>query len=523
MRHSLRLRALALVFVFSAAVFAGLGVVLVRSHAAERRRAEDGFTRDLVTSVQGTIRPEGLNVANILRWPSWRLLEDAILVDRNVGISDDGTVRATGIDLNPLGVARRPAGFPREQALRAVYDAIEHVQQVLAEGGDVVPRPVSVLGGRALPILLPGSSKAWGGVWYRTRDGGNEDYLAILMRMLPWFSLSTVLLTAGTFLALRRLVLDPVAQLAEGARRVRAGDFDVRLDVPTRRDELAELVRSFNDMTSTVAGFNQRLSEEVRLATEKARLAEAAAMRERRLAAMGELAAGIAHEINNPLGGLQNAVEDLERPDLPPERRAQYLALLGRGLARIGETVNRLRRFTPRESPFEPVPLLDVVHDALELVAHRARRLSVRIVAPEEPRPGTEEQRLLTIPGLRVDIGQAVLNLLVNALDALEEGGTRDREGPRIEVALRAEPDGVRLVVRDNGPGADPADLQRLGDLFYTTKEVGRGTGLGLALVQHAMRRHGGHLYLTSERGRFFRAELHFPRDARGVAGPEPT
>jgi signal transduction histidine kinase len=147
----------------------------------------------------------------------------------------------------------------------------------------------------------------------------------------------------------------------------------------------------------------------------------------------------------------------------------------------------------------------------------------VRIVAPEEPRPGTEEQRLLTIPGLRVDIGQAVLNLLVNALDALEEGGTRDREGPRIEVALRAEPDGVRLVVRDNGPGADPADLQRLGDLFYTTKEVGRGTGLGLALVQHAMRRHGGHLYLTSERGRFFRAELHFPRDARGAAGPEPT
>jgi signal transduction histidine kinase len=499
------LRALALVFVFSAAVFAGLGVVLVKSHAAERRRAEDGFTRDLVATIQGTIRPEGLNVASILRWPSWRLLEDAILVDRNLVLSDGGAVLATGIDLNPLGVARRPAGFPREQALRAVYDALTGLH------------PVSALGGRAVPILVQGSAEAWGGLWYRTHDGGSEDYLAVLARMLPWFALSTVLLTAGTFLALRRLVLDPVAQLAEGARRVRAGDFAVRLDVPTRRDELAELVRSFNEMTRTVAGFNQRLSEEVRKATEKARLAEAAAMKERRLAAMGELAAGIAHEINNPLGGLQNAVEDLKRPELPSERRRQYLELLASGLARIGETVNRLRRFTPRESALEPVALPDVVHDALELVAHRARRLSVRVVPPEVT---AADGARFTVPGLRVEIGQAVLNLLVNALDALEEGGSRDPAGPRIDVVLRTAPDGVRLAVTDNGPGVESGMLQRLGDLFYTTKEVGRGTGLGLALVQNAMRRHGGHLYLTSERGRSFRAELHFPRAPVPVPGP---
>src|SRR6185295_12028082 len=98
----------------------------------------------------------------------------------------------------------------------------------------------------------------------------------------------------------------------------------------------------------------------------------------------------------------------------------------------------------------------------------------------------------------------AVLNLLVNALDALEEGGTRDARGPRIELSLRAEPDGVRLAVRDNGPGVEAQLLDRIVDLFFTTKEVGRGTGLGLALVHSAMQRHGGKLSLTSERGSWF-------------------
>src|SRR6185503_16401576 len=125
-------------------------------------------------------------------------------------------------------------------------------------------RDVPVLGGLAVPIHSPDG--VWGGVWFRTRAlSGN--FAVVFLPMLPWFALSTLLLTAGTFLVLRRLVLDPVAQLVEGSRRVRAGDFGVRLEVPTRRDELAELVRSVNDMTSTVEGSNQRLSEEVRAAT----------------------------------------------------------------------------------------------------------------------------------------------------------------------------------------------------------------------------------------------------------------
>jgi signal transduction histidine kinase len=494
-RHSLRWRALLLVFLFNSAVFAALGVVLARSHTENSRRTEELWTEDLVATIRNTIAPEGLKVASILRWPSWRFIADAVLVDQHLSESPNGTVFASGIDLNPVGVSARRPDFERELALRAIRAAML--------GGD----PVVALGGRAVPILV--KQGVWGGLWYRPKTSLAPDYRTVLAEVLPWFALSTLLLTGATFLALRLLVLDPVAQLAEGARRMRAGEFGVCLAVPDRRDELADLVRAFNEMSTTVAGFNQRLSEEVRIATEKARAAEAAAMRERRLAAMGELAAGIAHEINNPLGGLQNAVEDLKRPELAPARRSQYLELLARGLARIGETVNRLRRFTPREAPFEDVDLSAVAEDALELVQHRAKRLGIQLVF-------TPAQALPSVPGIKNEIGQAVLNLLVNALDALEEGGTRDPRGMRVELAMRAGAESVTLSVRDNGPGVPSALLDKIGDLFYTTKEVGRGTGLGLSLVHNAMQSHGGHLRITSEPGRWFQAELEFPRRAPG-------
>lgn len=499
MRHSLRWRALLLVFLFNSAVFAALGLVLARAHAESSRNSEQRFVEDLVATIQNTIAPEGLKVASILRWPSWRFIADAVLVDQHLSESL-GAMVTSGIDLNPVGVHARPVGFDREGALRAIRQAMQT--------GGAVP----ALGGRAVPIRV--RRGVWGGLWFRAKTSDSVGYAALLLEVLPWFVLSTLLLTGATYLALRRLVLDPVSQLAEGARRVREGDFGVRLDVPTRRDELADLVRSFNDMSRTVEGFNQRLSDEVRRATEKARAAEAAAMRERRLAAMGELAAGIAHEINNPLGGLQNAVEDLKRSELAPARRTQYLDLLARGLARIGETVSRLRRFTPREAPPQEVDLLAVVEDALELVQHRAKRLGVTL-ALEAARP------LPTVPGLRNDIGQAVLNLLVNALDALEEGGTRDPRGPRVDLAVRAVPGRLEIVVRDNGPGVAPELLDKIGDLFYTTKDVGRGTGLGISLVHSAMQRQGGHLRLASEAGRYFEAVLEFDLAGPGARAEE--
>ena len=474
----------------NALVFGLGGSFALRTQIAASQRLEDGITEDLLSTIRRTIRPEGLNVGRILLWPSWPFFEDAILVDRELRVLDSGEVEPTGVALNPLGIGNRRVGFDRGAALVGIELAIR------------TQAPVDdIEGGRVLPIRGP-RGEAWGGIWFRSRDRISKT--SLVRSLLAWFALSSLILTLGTFFAVRRLVLDPIAMLGDGARRVRSGDLSVRLPVPRRRDEMADLVRSFNEMTGTVQGFNERLAEEVRNATEKARKAEAAAMTQRRLAAMGELAAGIAHEINNPLGGLQNAVATLARDDVPEEKRARYIRLLTTGLTRIGETVARLQRFTPRSTKREDVDLSDVACDAIDLVRHRAERLGVEINLH-----GVDDGPV-RVPGARNEIGQAVLNLLANAIDALEEDPNPTR-GRRIDLSLERREDDVRLRVRDNGHGVTADELERVQDLFYTTKEVGKGTGLGLPLVHSTLKQHGGWVRVESEPGSFFQVELGFP------------
>jgi len=501
MTHSLRIRVLLLVFLLNALVFGASGVFVLRTLLQEYELAENETTEDLVATIRDTIRPEQVNLRSILEWRSWGFFEDALIVERGkrgLTVSEAGRITAEGLELNPLGIQERRVDFDHQAALAGIKLALDSLEPV-----------EEVENGRVLPIAGP-DGESWGGLWYRTADRVDEG--GLVRGLLPWFALSTLLLTLVTFFAMRRMVLDPVEMLAEGARRVRGGDFSVRLPESKSRDEITDLVRSFNEMTSTVGGFNERLAEEALAATDKARQAEAAAMTQRRLAAMGELAAGLAHEINNPLGGLQNAVTTLEREDLPAAKREQYLKLLATGLERIGETVNRLRRFTPREAQSERVDLSAVARDAIELVQHRAERLGVEIDCVEIGRDSAEKR----LRGARNDIGQAVLNLLANSLDALEESGSKDEAGARIDVRIQRMDDGVSFTVRDNGPGVDPDELAQVSDLFYTTKEVGKGTGLGLALVHNALARHSGNVWIKSERGKFFEVELWFPLQKSG-------
>ncbi|MEM7308710.1 MAG: HAMP domain-containing sensor histidine kinase [Planctomycetota bacterium] len=490
MRISLRARVLLLVFSINALLFAGGGLFVLRALDRENDRFEERENELLVHALRSTVRPENdVHTALILDWPGWGFIEDALLVDDNVATNLEGGAEFTGIAINPTGRSRRPRDFDQVEVRNSLRRAIQTGQPM-----------ADVAGGRVVPILGPAG--IWGGCWYRRTSVDRTD---TLLKILGWFVVSTLLLTAGTFYALRRLVLDPVGQLAEGARRVRSGDLEARLLEPPRRDEVSDLVRAFNLMTSEVRGFNARLEGEVERATKKALQAEQAAMTQRRLAAMGELAAGIAHEINNPLGGLQNAVERLESGTLPAEKQAEYLRLLQRGLERIGRTVSQLLRFTPRSLAHGQVDLRDVGQDAVDLVRHRAERLGIALALNDAS--GTAA----LVDGARNELGQAVLNLIVNALDALEEAGSADRAGPRVEVEVRSEPDAVVLEVRDNGPGVSEEELGRVADIFYSTKEVGRGSGLGLALVHNTVATHGGEVDLRSTAGRGFAALLRFP------------
>lgn len=427
-------------------------------------------------------------LASLLRYPLWDEFQDAVFMDRRYEFDEeDRRVIPSVLACSPLGVLHREPDFDEQAALQAIVRAIETGSTIHVRDNDF-----------AIP-LTDRDGEVWGGLWYRTADG--DSMFEVLQSNLPWFLLFTLLLTLAILWALRGLVIEPLERLAAGARRVGSGDYRVVLEPSVgKARELRDLARTFDDMTAELGSFNATLTEEVRVASEKARRAEATLMTQRRLAAMGELAAGIAHEINNPLGGLSNALDMLEREDLAPERRARYLGLLKDGLGRIGETVHRLRRFTPRAKPMPvELELRDTVQDAIDLVVHRAQGAQVEITL--EARGST---RLF---GARTELGQAILNLLTNSLDSLEERG----RGGRIELILERQGDVVVLTATDDGPGVAREELESVADLFYTTKEVGKGTGLGLALVHNVVEAHGGTVSIDSEKDRYFQVTLAFP------------
>lgn len=499
MNVSLRWRILLSIAVINGVTF-GVGLVfLARDLERSRRDVVEQYARDLAYSLGGTIEPEGdISVGQMLRWPYWKYFGDAVIVKDAIEIDERGALQPRGAVLNPVGLWNRRADFDEQGLLRELVATVAN--------SSAGPRPW--LGGFTLPIV-DRRGDVWGACWFTLRPSAGAREL--IAQLWPWFVVSTVLLTLGTFAVLRRYVLTPVERLAEGARRVASGDLSARVETDARGTELSSLVTTFNTMTQEVQGYNARLARDVEVATEKVRRAEAAAMTQRRLAATGELAAGIAHEINNPLGGLLNAVETLERGDLPPEKRAQYHALLRNGLERIQATVGKLLRFTPRTARPVPLALVDPVVDALALVAHRARRQQVEIALDggraEDPDVVERLRRLPPVLGQSNELGQAVLNLLVNALDALESRGS----GGHVWIQIGARGEDVLLSVKDDGPGVAEDELARAADLFYTTKEMGKGSGLGLSIVHGIVSTHGGRVQLASEPGRGFQVEILLP------------
>ncbi len=210
-----------------------------------------------------------------------------------------------------------------------------------------------------------------------------------------------------------------------------------------------------------------------------------------RLAMMGRLSAGVAHEINNPLAVVRsnvNALEahlrDLDR--LPSGELDEVLTDTREGIERIMEIVSDLKAWSRDDGDgAEPVDLLALVASTLRLARVRLpRTVQVAVDAPPlVPRVTAHARKL----------GQALLNLLMNAGDALEAAGVAT---PRIELVVRAADGAVRVTVRDNGPGLSPEARTHLFEPFFTTKPPGKGTGLGLALSKEYVESFGGRLEL---------------------------
>jgi signal transduction histidine kinase len=335
---------------------------------------------------------------------------------------------------------------------------------------------------------------------------GLGDYFS---ETVPSMLVGIALMAAVLLLMLSREVITPVADLAEASRQLASGGDPVRPGGENRRDEVGQLVRSFNRMAGEVVGHRRDMEQRVAEATEKYRRAREAAAIAQRLAATGRLAAGVAHEINNPLGGMVNAARRLEK-DLPAGQRGrEYLDLISEGLQRIGGIVRQMTQFQRPARELAPVDVAGALGDALRFAGHRLEGVEVhREIAEDLP----------AVLGDRNALEQVFLNLVLNAADAVSRaaGGEAER---KLTVRARAEAGG-RLVVEieDTGCGMTAEERDAAFDIFHTTKGAGEGSGLGLPVAHSIIESHGGELSLESAKGRGTRAIVSLP-----AAGKEPA
>jgi two-component system, NtrC family, sensor kinase len=294
----------------------------------------------------------------------------------------------------------------------------------------------------------------------------------------------------------------PLKELMAGIYQVSRGDLAHRLPVHSL-DELGEVAGSFNTMAESLASareeitnWGRTLEARVEEETTKVEHAQAVLLAREKMASLGRLAAGVAHEVNNPLAGILTyarlAQKDLENtvPDSQQRQEmSEYLRIIERESHRCGNLMRNLLTFARQTSPNrQPADLRSLIADALGLVRHQAELQGVKVETNvEEPLP-----ELLCDSDL---IRQVILALLVNALEAMPAGG-------RLQIeAKRGGGSSVQLRVKDTGEGIAPEAMPHVFEPFFTTKQDRMGTGLGLAIAHGILEQHRGTIAVEATSG----------------------
>lgn len=314
----------------------------------------------------------------------------------------------------------------------------------------------------------------------RTR---NRLIIAVVAFMVATLAVGLVL---GTIHVAR-----PIGRMLEGVRHVREGDFRARV-APGRRDEIGRLVDEFNVMIGVLEDSRARTEAE---AEARMRL-EVGLQRVDKLVAIGQLSAGLAHEIGSPLQVLSGRASALlDHSDPAVQRQAR---LLVEQCDRITRIIEQLLAFGRRKAANAgPCDLALPVRAVIELLGGEARRQGVELVIDIDGGPHE-------IVGDPDQLQQVTLNLVRNAIHATPSGG-------RIRVTIDRDGSDVRLCVRDTGPGIDAATRARLFEPFFTTRASAGGTGLGLAVVRSIADEHRARVDVISEPGEGAAFTVRFP------------
>ncbi len=333
---------------------------------------------------------------------------------------------------------------------------------------------VDMIGGFArtgFPNVVAGAQIPRSAAFFATRR---------LLRDLVLVALVLLLAAAVASMWWSGRVTRSLARLAKATQGIGRGDFQTRVDV-RGHDEMGQLAESFNQMAGELHTREQAL-----------RQAQMALIQSEKMAAFGQLGAGIAHEVKNPLAGIQGIVQLAARGVKPDEPMHQTLAIIEKETKRCRAIIDNLLKFA-RQEKLEPEPMdvATVVTDTAAILRHQMSLHRVELRT-------TLEDGLPQIRGSANQLQQVLMNLMLNAEQAIEESG----KGGLVEVsAVRAGESHVELRVRDDGPGIPKHVVPRVFEPFFTTKPTGKGTGLGLSVTFGIVRDHGGTIRVDSEEG----------------------
>jgi two-component system, NtrC family, sensor kinase len=297
-------------------------------------------------------------------------------------------------------------------------------------------------------------------------------------------TIMAVLLVMTLLYYFRVWVFTPIRALQAGVHRVHTGDFNHPIQLHSQ-DELQELANEFNAMTLRMQDIYRELENQINERTRQL-------VRSERMVSVGFLAAGVAHEINNPLASVAFCAEALERrlqnifPQLGAEGEVarKYLRMIQDESQRCKQITQKLLDFSRSGGKREQAELTQVVNDVIEVarVLPNARNKVIRF-APTQS---------VIIPISVPDIKGVALNLIVNALDSMEESGGQ------VDIDVTMTPTHAEIAFTDTGCGMAPETLQNIFEPFFTRSRTGNGTGLGLSISHQIIDQHGGTISATS-------------------------
>ncbi len=448
------------------------------------------LTRKWVADHNGLffIKKEGVEASKFLPEPILKDDTGRILVKRNPAMvtrelseysNDEHFCSFRVTSLNPINPQNNPDEFEK-RSLKLMESGVSEVVEVeKLESGRVlrfiIPLIVqeSCLDCHAVHGYLEGDIR--GGLsltvpmtWADNAVKHNNQtllYIAVLSIMVVGFFLYVLI----DLLVVRRLL-----------KLSKAMDtFPDKMDVPYQLasgdDEIGKLSKKFRELSERLT---QSISD-LEFTKEKFYQSE-------KMASLGRLSAGIAHEVNNPLGGMRNCVKSMKDSPGDTELSSRYLNLLDKGLSSVEKTMRQLLNFGREEPSRQSLSNInEVIKECLELIKYRM--LNIELLFDFN----IEGEWLVDVEALR----QVVVNIGLNAVQAMPDGG-------ELSVETYVMPESLVIAIADTGPGIPKGDFRKIFDPFFTTKEIGEGTGLGLSVTYSLVQRMSGTIVVESEEGK---------------------